>query len=370
MVTPETSATILVVDDEIKNAKLIEALLAPRGYKIIKAFNGQEAVDRAKELRPDLILLDVMMPVLNGFEACKILKADPLTRLIPVVFMTALGQVEDRIKGLDAGGDDFLTKPVNKDELLARIRTSLRLKKVLDERITDLESARDHLTKFVPLSVQRRIAKNPVAPDLEKKKQDMTALFVDITGYTKLSEALPQEQVTFIVESLFSGFIDVIEQNGGEVGTTAGDGMMVMFLDEDPSVNAHSAVRTALEFLASTREMDRQPAVFQSSEAAHEPIRIHIGINSGEASVGPARFEGAVGTHWTYTAVGSAVNVAARIGAIAPGGTALISEETARRVRDSFVLKELGPREFKNVSQPVTVFEVVSALETGANLFA
>jgi DNA-binding response OmpR family regulator len=362
MAATESQGTILVVDDEIKNSKLIEALLAPRGYKIFKAFNGKEAVDRAKEHSPDLILMDVMMPVLNGFEACRILKEQPETRHIPVVFMTALGQVEDRVKGLDAGGDDFLTKPVNRDELMARIRTSIRQKKVMDERISLLESARDHLTKFVPVSVQRRIAQNPVSPDLEKKKQDMSVLFVDITGYTKLSESLPQEQIAFIVESLFSGFIDVIDQNGGEVGSTAGDGMMVMFLDEDPVRNAHSAVRTALEFLAMTRQLDDQPDVLQSIDTGHEPINIHIGINSGEASVGPARFEGTVGTHWTYTAVGSAVNVAARIGALAQAGMALVSQETADRVRDVFALKEIGPREFKNVSQPITIYEVTGTL--------
>lgn len=358
-----SQGTILVVDDEIKNSKLIEALLAPRGYKVHKAFNGQEAVDRAKELSPDLILMDVMMPVLNGFDACRALKEQQETRLIPVVFMTALGQVEDRVKGLDAGGDDFLTKPVSREELLARVRTSIRQKKVMDERISHLESARNHLTKFVPVSVQRRIAQNPVSPDLEKKKQDMTALFVDITGYTKLTESLPQEQITFIVESLFSGFIDVIDQNGGEVGTTAGDGMMVMFLDEDPVRNAHDAVRTALEFMTITRQLSEQPDALQSFEGGHEPINIHIGINSGEASVGPSRFEGTVGTHWTYTAVGSAVNVAARIAALAQAGMALISEETANRVRNVFALKEVGPREFKNVSHPITIYEVIGTLD-------
>src|SRR5687767_15963978 len=100
-------ATILVVDDEAKNSKLIEALLTPRGYKVVKAADGEEGVQRARELRPDLILMDVMMPVMNGFDACKALKAAPETRLIPVVFMSALGEVRDRVEGLDAGGDAF-----------------------------------------------------------------------------------------------------------------------------------------------------------------------------------------------------------------------------------------------------------------------
>jgi adenylate cyclase len=358
----DTQATILVVDDEIKNSKLLEALLTPRGYKVIKAFNGQQAIDHAREHLPDLILMDVMMPVMDGYNACKMLKEMPETRLIPVVFMTALGQVEDRIKGLDAGADDFLTKPVNRDELMARIRGAVRHKKLLDQRINVLESARTHLTKFVPLSVQQRIAQNPVSPDLEKRKQDISALFVDITGYTRLSEELAQEHVSFLVESLFSGFVDVIGANGGEIGATAGDGMMVMFLDEDPRRNARNAVQTAMELIETTRQLGEQPDVLEGFNEKHEPIRIHIGINSGEASVGPARFEGAVGTHWTYTAVGSPVNVAARIAALAQAGTALISEETAARVRDVFALKEVGPREFKNVSQPIMIYQVAGAL--------
>ncbi|MEE8263024.1 MAG: response regulator, partial [Gammaproteobacteria bacterium] len=121
-------AKILVVDDEETNVKLMEAILLPRGYEIVKAYNGQEALEKVNSESPDLILLDVMMPIMNGFDVCKKLKDDAETRLIPIVIMTALGEVDDRVKGIEAGADDFLTKPVNRDELLARIRTSLRLK--------------------------------------------------------------------------------------------------------------------------------------------------------------------------------------------------------------------------------------------------
>src|SRR6516164_3602581 len=130
MVTAQ--ATILVVDDDPKHLRLMDALLQPRGYTVVTSLDGAAALDQVHRAYPDVILLDVMMPQVDGFEVCKLLKDPPATRLIPVVMMTALDRLEDRIKGLDAGADDFLTKPVNRDELLARIRTSLRLKWAID----------------------------------------------------------------------------------------------------------------------------------------------------------------------------------------------------------------------------------------------
>jgi DNA-binding response OmpR family regulator len=129
-------ATILVVDDDAKNVKLVEALLLPRGYAVVTASDGAEALQQVSRELPDLILLDVMMPIVDGFEVCKLLKDHPDTCLIPVVIMTALGRREDRIKGIEAGADDFLTKPVHRDELLARIHTSLRLKRAIDAELT------------------------------------------------------------------------------------------------------------------------------------------------------------------------------------------------------------------------------------------
>lgn len=123
---------ILVVDDDAKNVKLSAALLHPRGYEVLTASNGAEALQQVQQALPDLILLDAMMPLVDGFEVCKLLKDRPETRLIPIVMMTALGSREDRIKGIEAGADAFLTKPVHQDELLAYIRTSLRLKHAMD----------------------------------------------------------------------------------------------------------------------------------------------------------------------------------------------------------------------------------------------
>jgi DNA-binding response OmpR family regulator len=347
----DTQAKILVVDDEEKNVKLMEAILLPRGYQIIKAFNGEQALQQVQKESPDLILLDVMMPIMNGFEVCKKLKDDPETRLIPIVIMTALGELEDRVKGIEAGADDFLTKPVNRDELLARIQTSLRLKQAVQKKVDKLKGAQEYLAKFVPQSVIRQLEANPEAPVLEKTDQDMSALFVDVSGYTKMSEGMRQT-ADFMVEKYFSRYLDVIHAHGGDVTETSGDGLMVVFPGNDPREHAANAVKAALEILQRTNELNEQ------LKGIFDPISVHIGINSGIALIGPTKYEGASGVRWTYTALGPAVNLAARIAGVAEGGMICIGPETARRIDGVFAAQEVGKKQLKNVKDEVMIYQV------------
>jgi DNA-binding response OmpR family regulator len=349
----EPQATILVVDDEAKNVRLMEAILVPRGYTVVTAYNGEEALQQVQWQRPDLILLDVMMPGMNGFEVCKSLKDNTDTCLIPVVIMTALGQTADRIQGIEAGADDFLTKPINRDELLARIRTSLRLKRAIDHKVSLLQNVQEHLVKFVPQSVTRLIAANPEAPELEKKEQDVSVLFVDISGYTRLSELLPQEEMNLIVEHYFSSFLDCIHTNGGDINETAGDGLMVIFADTDPQHHARKAVQAALEMVQRAAPLGVQ------HQGTFGSISVHIGINSGLALVGPTKLESTTGTRWTYTASGPMTNIAARIVALGEGGAVLVGPETARRIAGHFRIKEIGQRQFKNITEEVMVYRIL-----------
>lgn len=357
---------ILVVDDEVKNVKLLEALLTPSGYHIEKAYNGQEALDRVARSRPDLILLDVMMPVLDGYEVCQRLKNNPETQFIPIVIMTALSQVDDRIKGKEAGADDFLTKPVDRRELMARIQSLLRLNQAISKKVANLEQIQQRLSHFVPSSVARSVAANPGDTDFQQKQQDVSVLFVDITGYTRLSESLPKEQVNMLVETLFSCFMDCFHSFGGEIGSTAGDGLMVIFHSEDPTEHALKAVQTALELLKITEEMEHGTSSVSLADSAREPLSIHVGIHSGQALVGPTKLEGATATRWVYTAMGPVVNLAARIGGFAQGGMVVVSDETASRVSGRVQLKELGSQEFKNVARPIPVFQVLGVTNNPA----
>ena len=348
----EPQAKILVVDDEARNVKLLEAQLMPRGYRVVTAYNGAEALQQVNQERPDLVLLDVMMPVLDGFRVCQQLKDDPATRLIPVIMMTALGSVEDRIRGIEAGADDFLTKPVNRDELLARIQTSLRLKRAIDEKVDTLQHAQDYLAKFVPQSVRRSIAEPTDEQALAKREQDVSILFADISGYTKLSERLPQTAVSDMVERYFSSYLDCIEAHNGDVNETAGDSLMVIFSDAVGRDHARKAVQAALDILQRTAQLNEQ------LQAALAPIDLHIGINSGLALVGPTKLEGSRAARWTYTASGPVTNLAARIAGIAESGDVLVGPETARRVETAFPIEALGQRWLKNIQDAVMVYRV------------
>jgi adenylate cyclase len=346
-----SGARLLVVDDNENNRDIVSRLLEREGYQVSTAENGAQALEWIKAQPPDLVLLDVMMPVMDGIEACKRMKADPDSRLIPVVIMTALGQVDDRVRGIHAGADDFLTKPVNSGELLARIQTSLRLKQTVDIKLDRLKGAQEYLARFVPQSVIRQLEENPEAPVLEKTDQDMSAMFVDVSGYTKLSESIRQT-ADFMVEKYFSRYLDAIHSGGGDVTETSGDGLMVVFPGSDPKEHAAKAVTAALEILKKTDELNAQ------LKGIFDPISVHIGINSGIALIGPTKYEGASGVRWTYTALGPAVNLASRIAEVAEGGMICIGPETARRIEGQFNIKEIGKKQLKNVKDEVLIHQV------------
>ena len=171
---------ILIVDDEPFNVDYLEQELEYLGYETISAANGQEALQKVETDAPDLILLDVMMPVMDGLTVCRLLKENEETRFIPIVIMTALDRIEDRVEGIRAGADDFLTKPVDDRELLARIETTLKLKHSVDRKLGELRRAKDHLVKFVPEAVRRLVSAGSEAPGLAKKhERDVSAKTLD-----------------------------------------------------------------------------------------------------------------------------------------------------------------------------------------------
>jgi class 3 adenylate cyclase len=215
-----------------------------------------------------------------------------------------------------------------------------------------LESIRSGLSKFVPKTVQELLAEGEGAGGLfEKRERDLTVMFADMTGYTRLSSQLPHDQVNAIVERYFGAFLDEILRQGGDVNETAGDGLMVLFQDEDPERHARAAATAALGIQAITR-------VINAERAGEIPIGVHIGINSGIASVGATKIQGGGGHRWTYTASGPTTNVAARIGAL--GEEIAITEETRRRIGAGFRAESLGPKALKNVKDPIEVFRVTA----------
>ena len=346
------TARILIVDDVPFNVDTLEQELEDLGYETITATNGQEALDQVRAESPDIVLLDVMMPVMDGFTACRQLKENDDTRFIPVLIMTALDQVEDRIKGIEAGADDFLTKPVDPGELMARIQTALKLKRAMEDKLGQERRVRDQFAKFVPEPVKRLASVDPDAPALEEKvEQDVTVLMLDISGYTRLSERLPVDELNALVERYFSAFLDRVQAADGDFNETAGDGFMALFQEGESGPHAVRAVDAALELLAVTEDLNRA--------GEGDPIAVHMGLNSGNALVGSSRFEGARGTRWTFTASGPVTNVAARLVDRADAGQIVVGPETARRLGGAYRLESLGIETFKNVADPFEIHLVL-----------
>ncbi len=342
---------ILIVDDEPLNVDYLEQELEELGYDTMSARDGQEALECVAADPPDLILLDILMPVMDGFAVCRALKGDDATRLIPIVIMTTLDGIEDRIRGIEAGADDFLTKPVNQRQLIARLQTTLRLKHTVDRKLRELRQIKDHFAKFVPEAVRRLVAENPEAPELDKRERDVSVLFVDISGYGRLTERLDPSTLNAVVERYFSSFLDRIHERGGDINETAGDGFMAIFQDPDIDTHAIKAVETALAVQADTEMLNR--------ESDEPPLAIHIGINSGPTLVGSTRFEGLRGARWTFTATGNVTNLAARLAAAAESGQIIVGPETVRRLGNRYLLERLSLERLKNIADNVQLHRVL-----------
>jgi class 3 adenylate cyclase len=245
-------------------------------------------------------------------------------------------------------------RQLNKSLQLKNIALEKALKelKAAMRKVEILEGIKANLTKFVPSTVSRLIEKSPNGEMPAGRDQDVSVLFLDIESYTKICERLGDQEMNDIIEKHFSAFMEAIYANDGDVNETAGDGLMVLFMDEDKVQNALGAVRTALKIREDTIKIGRE------CKSLYRPLEINMGINSGSAYVGAAKFDSYTGSRWTYTARGSLTNIAARIGAQATGGRIFLSPTTAARIKEQFTLAPLGKFNLKNVSEEVEIFEI------------
>lgn len=260
--------------------------------------------------------------------------------------LTAIGQ--QAALALENAGlmDDLKQK---NEELAAaneKLRATLR-------QVDMLKNVKEHMSKFVPQSARRMIEENPDAPGLEKQDRDVSIVFIDIRGYTKISESRDQSRVDFLVERYFSRFLDFIYEHGGDINEIAGDGLMIIFQDQDPAAHARGAAQAALKIYDETARINAE------LKDEFDPVAINVGINSGMASVGSVRFEGMAGTRWTFTAGGPTTILAARLGASATDGAILIGPETAHRLGEGYNLRLRGEQQLKNMKNTVAVFELV-----------
>jgi len=296
-------------------------------------------------------------PALEEIRAACVADLDALNAelAVPIIFrerITALLVLGPRRGDLPYTGEDLRALKILAAQsavALENARAYHALQAAL-HRVQILESIRAGLSKFVPHTVQRLIEQAPDAPQLAKREADVSVLFVDIAGYTRLSGRLDAATIDRLVERYFGAFLDEILKHDGDVNETAGDGLMVIFQDADLHRHARAAVATSLALLRRAREIN-------AAEPLDEPIALHIGVNSGPAGVGATKIEGTAGTRWTYTASGAVTNVAARLAAL--GDDAIyVGEATAARLPSRVGLEDLGEVPLRNVAEPVRVYRL------------
>ncbi|MBI4013507.1 MAG: HAMP domain-containing protein [Candidatus Rokubacteria bacterium] len=238
----------------------------------------------------------------------------------------------------------------------AELAATLQSLKESMQKVELLEQLKGELSKFVPESVKRLLEQNPDARELEKREADVSVLFLDVEGYTRLSEQLPPQRLNKMIQDYFSAFLEIIRANHGDVNETAGDGLMVIFQSEGSRTrHALNVAGAAFQLLAKVAELN------QAFAGIYPSVSIHVGINSGPALVGATKLDAAGGGRWTFTASGPTTNLAARVAGLTRGGEVKVGPETAERIRGHYVLEDVGEHQLKNVSQPVRVYRLVPA---------
>jgi len=356
-------ARILVVDDTAHNVKLLADVLVARGYAVSTASSGKEALEKVASDAPDLVLLDVVMPEMSGYEVCKTLRADPATARLPVVMVTALDPSQERVKGIDAGADDFLTKPINQPELIARVRSLLRVKQLWDElaelnrtleqrvqaQVTQLEQL-GRLKRFFSPQLAEAIVSGGTEDPLKSHRRDITVVFLDLRGFTAFAETAEPEEVMAVLREYHAEMGKLILEHEGTLERFTGDGMMIFFNDPVP-VKDHAA--RAVRMAAAMRDRVAELAVTWKKTGFE--LDFGIGVAYGYATLGAIGFEGRL----DYGAIGTVTNLAARLCAEAQPGQVLLSQKVTTSVEALVEVEPVGDVTLKGCSRPVKVFNLI-----------
>lgn len=334
---------ILIVDDEPFNVDYLEQELEDLNYLIMIASNGKEALDQVRGEKPDLILLDIMMPVMDGFEVLEQLKVDPLLRNIPVIVISAMNDLESVVKGIQLGAEDYLPKPFEPTLLHARISASLEKKSLRDQQ-------RKLLHTFASEAVAEQLMANGFS--LGGRKIDASIMFVDIRSFTTLSEKKDAADIIELLNDYFAAIFEPISRHGGIVNQIIGDGLMALFgITKQNGTHQQDAVAAAIDITETLKIFNQKQSASGKAE-----IKIGIGIASGIVVAGYAGTQHRA----TYTCVGDTVNLAARIEAYTKdvGTPILFDAETCACLPDSMQVNPLGEVVFKGKTVPVQIYSV------------
>jgi adenylate cyclase len=365
-----TPAKILVVDDTPRNVKLLADLLSVKGYAVVTAASGAEALAKIADEPPDLVLLDVVMPEMSGYEVCRKVRDDPATKMLPVVMVTALDPAQERVKGIEAGADDFLSKPINQPELLARVKSLLRVKELydvvqvqagqlaewnasLEERVrVQVEQIErlGRLKRFFSPQLAELIVAGGADDPLKTHRRDVTVVFLDLRGFTAFAEAAEPEEVMAVLREFHAAMGQLIVEHEGTLECFIGDGMMVLFNDPLPMSNHQErAVQMAVAMRG------RFEAIAGTWSKLGYDIGMGIGIAQGYATIGAIGFEG----RWDYGSIGTVCNLAARLCGEAKSGQILVPQRFLASISDFAEVDAVGELSLKGFQRAIAAYNVL-----------
>ena len=371
-----TPPRVLIADDNTANVRILKMRLAADGYDIVTAADGEEALAVAHESAPDLILLDIMMPKIDGIEVCRRLKKEQGPAFTPIILVTAMADAKDIVAGLEAGADEYLTKPVDHAALSARVRSMLRIKGLHDtvatqaeeiarwnatlerrvaEQVAELERV-SRLKRFFSPQLADAIVAGGTADPLRPHRREISVVFLDLRGFTAFAEMSEPEEVSEVLGAYHAEVGRLILEHEGTLERFTGDGMMIFFNDPVQVANPEErAVRMAEAMRARIRVLGAE------WRRRGYDLDLGMGIAKGYATIGAIGFEG----RRDYAAIGSVTNLAFRLCAEASPGQILISQRIYAAVTDLVEAKEVGPLQLKGFHRPVVAYEIAHLKQSG-----
>jgi class 3 adenylate cyclase len=370
--------TLLAVDDQPPNLRLLDAVFSPRGYRVITASSGEQALELLPSSGADLVLLDIVMPGIDGYEVCRRIRSERSTAFLPVVMITASGDQEKK-RAIESGADDFVSKPFQQGELLARVASLVRIKRYhdtitrqaaelaewnaeLEARVnTQLEELQrmNRLRRFLSPQVAELVINSGDDSILNSHRREIVVVFCDLRGFTSFAESSEPEEVMAVLSEYHAALGELIFRYQGTLERFTGDGLMVFFNDPIP---LDEPARRAVEMALAMR--DRVRTLAEGWSRIGHDLGFGVGIAQGFATLGRIGYEG----RFDYAAIGSVTNLAARLCAEAGPEQVLVSQRVFSAVEDVAVGESVGALTLRGFSRSIRAYGVSQMINSSAEV--
>lgn len=371
---PADTVTILAVDDLPQNLRLLDAILSPRGYRVLTATSGEEALALLPDSGADLVLLDILMPGMDGYEVCRRIRSTPGAEFLPVVMITASGD-QEKIRAIEAGADDFVSKPLNQGELLARVASLARVKRYQDTiqrqsaelarwnaelegrvaaQVSELQRV-NRLRRFLSPQLVDLVIDSGDEGFLSSHRREIVVVFCDLRAFTPFAESSEPEEVMEVLAEYHRALGELIYRFEGTLERFTGDGLMVFFNDPLP---VDDAAERAVTMAVAMR--DRVTQLAAAWHRRGHDLGFGIGIAQGFATLGRIGFEG----RFDYAAIGSVTNLAARLCAAAASWQVLVAQRVFSAAEGLAIGEPVGELDLRGFSKPIRAFDVTGIDQT------